>query len=169
MKKKTKIALIAVGFAAVVVSFVALHIIHVWSSGISAPTLMERMESDFRKNEEQLSIVVEYLTNIQYETVFMPAYLGTRSMFVPEIGDVAIVNREVSNALRSLFRFGYAAIDKRENSIVFVRWGNKNREYGIAYSIDGEVPSDGSFDYYAFPSRLSEDNWYYYDGVWRFY
>ena len=54
MKAKRKAVHIFICAATLAICFIALHILHVWSSGIPVSTLKERMESDYIKNEEQL-------------------------------------------------------------------------------------------------------------------
>ena len=166
MKKRNRIILLSVGVSAVIIIVAALK---VWYSHPPSTMLKDRMENDFRRNEEQLLIVAEHCKNSTYDTLRLPSFRNARMMFAGlEHGDVPIGSNEVSKAISSLLRFGYNSVNKSENSIIFTRWGNKNRTYGIVYSIDGNAPNESSFDYYVFLGRLQEDNWYYYEGFWRY-
>ena len=128
----------------------------------TSETLKDRMENDFRKNEEIILIVKDYLVDVVYDDLHLSAYEKAEVIFTSDSGRILIENNAVSEAIRKLFDYGYVSITKRNNCIVFDRWGSKVRSYGIVYSIDGRTPSESSFTFLTYIERLSEKGWYYY-------
>jgi hypothetical protein len=127
------------------------------------------MERDFDKNKETIIFVKNYLIELDFESIHINSSNGT--MFTGlEYGNIIIESDSAKEAIQLLFRNGYKAIGKKENSIRFLRWSNLDSGTGAVYSIDGNIPDESSLQHLTKIEPMHEDGWYYYEGdfnEWR--
>ena len=128
------------------------------------------MEKELVENKEAIISVINYLTDLPYETTSIDdADINTEiDLFVYGNGNHAthltIDDKAVADNIYFLFeKCNYESITKNGNAISFLRWVGLECGTGIVYSIDGHTPNELSFDYLTKLEPLDEENWYYYE------
>ena len=121
----------------------------------------------FLNNEDNIQVVVEYLTSIGYENVYIT---GASDSMLADLSDIAIDDPAVCSAVNQLLDEGeYVDIKKRGNTIAFEQWnGLHDIGCGVAYSINGTDLPEILFLVELTP--ISKDSWFYYTydyNAWR--
>ena len=149
-----------------IIIYVGLFIFTWFPPKISKAT----MEKELIKNKEPIISVIDYLTDIPYETASIDddnidtgidlfVYGNENSSMHLLIDDDAVVD----NIYFLFKKCNYENITKNGDAISFLRWSDLDNGTGIVYSIDGHIPNESSFDFLTKLESLSEENWYYYE------
>jgi len=123
------------------------------------------VERDFRRDEELIFTIRDYLSELEYDWIPIYSYDNLESLYIPSEGFISIADAEASEAIRQLLGRGYRSIIKRENCIIFTRWGNLGDLRGVVYSIDGQIPDGASWGSLNLTKLepLSPEGWYYFE------
>ena len=127
------------------------------------PTRMERTEQHFNRDYELLVTISEFMVGTSYSNI----RIGRNSMEVGEmtvfdIGNrITIEDESIIEILQELRTRGYNVIDKEDNTIIFQRWANRHMGWGMAFSIDGSIPTHRSVTITTL-EPLSKPGWYFY-------
>ena len=131
---------------------------------------IKNAERDIQENKELFNIVMNFLAELESDSVYIPYYESARMMSVGGHGDVSIEDERVVEAILQLRKRGYDNVAKEGLCIDFSRGSFVEFYYGIAYSIDGHVPDESSIQFLTMIEPLSENGWYYYEedyNKWR--
>lgn len=124
------------------------------------------MENKFSKNKEILLSVAKYLENQNYVSIYITSTDKKGEMFASEndmgVGKhIQISDDLIATSITYLFeKYNYNVITKKDNSIYFQSWSNKDYGRGVVYSTDGEQPKN---ELITILEPLSEENWYFYE------
>lgn len=127
------------------------------------------MEKELIENKETIISVIDYLTDVPYETAVINIVENTEiDLFVygnrNRATHLTIDNATVADSIYFLFKkCNYENITKTGDAISFLRWSTLDSGTGIVYSIDGHTPDESSFDFLTKLEPLGEENWYYYE------
>ena len=123
----------------------------------------EEMEKCFIRDKEDLMTVADYLTNLNYSSVWIEKpeikdgvmFTGseTRYQTINDKTALETINRLINNK-------DYIRIGKDSNSIFFEKWNHFEKEAGFVISINGN--QSPSVEFLVELEPLSEDKWYYY-------
>lgn len=157
-------------FAIIFVAILLLLLIRfaMTESILPTPTL-QQIENSFETNKEEFSIIVEYLANLDVNNLGVsrdsPSITDVTYNYVElsvfrEDRSISITDKNVSEAIHTLFEARYRGIWKYEYGIVFTRWGMRDHVRGIVYSIDDSIPDSSTIFFLTELHPLSEGNWF---------
>lgn len=130
----------------------------------SKPPSVESVEEHFQNNYDDIQIVVEFMSNSGYNSIYIK---GIDGMMLADLEDVPITDESVFDAVKRLLgtpltgNRQYYYVSKSSNTIEFYQWkGTAEIGCGIAYTINGtDIPD---VQYATELVQLSEPGWYYY-------
>jgi hypothetical protein len=126
---------------------------------------------DLDENIEVFLLVKDYLAAAEYRRIIISHVWEAGTMSVSNTGIIQVDSKEVAEAMRTLYRYGYSSISRNDNIIEFGRAQTFDTTYfGIVYSINREIPDDSSLQFLTSIEPLSEDGWFYYEArynEWR--
>ena len=146
------------------------------------------MERQFQINKDELIIVRDFIASSEFESISIqrppadprvrifrrPVFDGPFEMSAGlGYGRIPIENKEVLEALHSLFHRGFPMVSGGggDGNIVFLRWRFFSEGRGIVYSLDGSTPEESrGLTYLVEIEPMSEEGWYFYVdnfNVWR--
>lgn len=150
---------------------IALVVGIVWSTLLKfLPPDKERMEKCFQQDKDNLSIIVDYLSDLEYSFVSIDeSYLEKGVMFTGAYTRLQKIDDEtVLEALNSLLNSGrYETIGKNFNTVFFQKWSFIEKDRGIAVPINQNDKPLVEFLVHSEP--LSEKGWYYYEADYEEY
>ena len=169
MKKFLKALILSI--LIIVAIYVVTLVIGILMIGGFPRISQKKVEKIFFNDFETLAIIVDYMEKSECTeiTIQSNAYIyddgeyGT--WFVHDDtennGTKKIADEEIVNLLDMLFKHKkYEVISKVGNTISFQLWSNRDQGKGIAYTLDGNVPT---LDYLTKFEKLNDENWYYYE------
>jgi hypothetical protein len=133
----------------------------------------ETIEKEFRENYDLFNSVMDHIKEVEYRSVLLVFEMKRSGSFMKSISDsghLLISDRQVSDAVGALRKRGYSSAKKMENCISFVRWSGKDVGKGIAFSVDGSVPSESAISFLTKTKPMTDDGWFYYEAdfnKWR--
>ncbi len=140
--------------------------------GCMSPPGKNKMEKYFKRDQEDIFLITDYLVNSTYSEIFINGFNPENAMMFTGIESryVKVDDDAVVEAINRLFKEqGYSVIDKTGNTIYFQKWiRSADFGSGIAYSINGE--DEPVLQFLTKIESLSEDDWYYYEAdynEWR--
>ena len=152
--------------SAIVLPIFALIGISILITGCGSSPNLSRMENYFQLDREKIQIIVEYLTETDFDNITIrpdrTRENGIEMFTGLETGRIPVSDEDVSGAIHTLFQRGYNIIGKNESVIYFQRWSSLDVGIGIMYSIDGTTPNESSLDFLTELEALTEDDWYFY-------
>ena len=134
---------------------------------------IDYMERQLQRNKEELVMVVDFITALDFEMVSIqrPFEARVSDMFVgSRYGRIPIDDERYLVVIQNLFNRGFRVISKDEKAVSFLRWSTRNHGRGIVYSLDGTTPDEESLTFLTEIEPLTEDRWYFYVEdfhVWR--
>lgn len=134
------------------------------------PPDKEKMEKCFQQDKDDLSIIVDYLSNLDYLYVSIDkSSIENGVMFTGANTHYQKIENET--VLKSLNRMlknkKYKVIGKNDNTVFFQKWRLLEKDRGIAVSINKEEPP--LVEFLINSETLSEFGWYYYEADYETY
>ena len=139
-------------FIFAVIVLIMLFFRLMFTGSIFPPPNVSNIERTFRRDENELHIVANYLA----------IYGRWDTNITPTSSNIVIRDEEVTRAVNRLFRQRYQLIYRTGNVVVFQVWSNLDAGRGIAYSIDGITPGEVAFPFLTELEPLSRTGWYFY-------
>ena len=131
--------------------------------GFMLPINYEKAEKKYDSRKEDIHIVSEYLSGLEYENIYIPRAMKKGIMSVG--GEH--VNIENDEVIQALDKLNCDVIGKMNNTIYFQMWSSLDEGRGIAYSMDDSEPK---LQFLTSIEKLKVENWYYYEedySEWR--
>ena len=134
------------------------------------PPDKEKMEKCFQQDRDDLNVIADYLSNLEYSYVSIDEsnvesgvmFTGAYT-FYQKIDDKTVLK----SLKRLLNNKNYTAIGKNGNTVFFEKWNFLQKERGIAVSVNKKEPPSVEFLIKSEP--LSEIGWYYYEADYEEY
>ena len=150
----------------VLIAFIIIIFMSGCSTSRGVPTYKEAQRT-FKENQAYVSLVVEYMCNTQYESIYISESNG---IMLADLNHVKIEDSSVADIVRVLLESQtYEYISKRGNTIYFPMGHNFHEcSSGIALSIDENRIPD--VQYMTECISLEYPGWYYYVAdynLWR--
>jgi len=168
--KKRRIIIITTSLVGVVILYLGMIFIGggIISGALFNPRInQEQMERIFVDDYDLLRIVVDYLADSEYMSVYFFSERDAGLMSVRSSGlgvqHISVNDEDVVNAIKSLRERGYGHISKNDNLISFLRWSMVGRGRGILYSIDNTPPDTSIFTFFTILEPLSRNGWFFYE------
>ena len=119
---------------------------------------LNKAEEIYQKNQSDIRIVVDYMVNSKYNSI----YIRTKGNTIwADFEDIKVNDSRVVDAINSLIGNDYINIYKDGNTLCFLQWRRfNNMGAGIVYSID--ETSLPKLDYCTTILPMQESGWYYY-------
>ena len=128
------------------------------------------MEKYFQQDKDNLSVIVDYLSNLEYAYVSIDKFsVENRVMFTgANTRYQEIDNKTVLESLKKLLNNGkYNVVGKNGNTVFFQKWSFLEKDRGIAVSVNKEdLPL---VEFLINSEHLSEIGWYYYEADYEEY
>ena len=125
-----------------------------------SPISKAKMERLFKADQDLLVPIADYFIDLEYSSIYITNNHESGFMHI-RTEQVQIENPEIVRCLDTLFNErGYSVIGKKDSTIYFQRWSSLERGRGIAYTVNSLAPK---IEYVTDYSKLSKDNWYYYE------
>ena len=166
MKNNKKI----IGILIVALSIALItSVIWITTSSLTAPD-KEKTEKCFQKDKDNLSIVADYLSSLDYSYISIDKdnikdgvmFTGADTRY-QDIDDKVVVE-----ALRVLLNDrDYIVVGKNEETVFFEKWRFLEKDRGIAVTVDTEDAPEVEF--IVRYEALSETGWYYYEADYEEY
>lgn len=128
------------------------------------PPSLERVNNVYSEYKEEITTVVNYLINTEYDTVLITDTSGKMSVYSYQWSDIYFQDREISDqktktAVARLFDQGIVkSFDRSYGEIQIRIWTRKEVYCYIAYRGDGAVPS---VEHATEIMPMDEEGWYY--------
>lgn len=138
-----------------------------WIEKRNTPPSYTEIEEIFLENQEDFSVIAQYLCDTNYE---LAQILNNDGTMYADLKDVDIDNDGIISAIERLFDAGCnrIAMRKPNNEIEFLLWKcSQEKRCGVAYSIYGGEPQ---VQFMTECEAFEEQGWYYYVAdynLWR--
>lgn len=134
------------------------------------PPDKEKMEQHFQRDKETLTVVVDYLNDLDYPFVSISkSNIKTGEMFTGAYTEYQKIDDEaIVKAMKKLLNIGkYSVIGKSNNTVYFQKWSFIQKERGIAVALNKD--SRPVVEFLIKSESLSEPGWYYYEADYEEY
>ena len=134
------------------------------------PPDKEKMEKYFQQDKDNLSVITDYLSNLDYSYVSIDkSSIENGVMFTgANTHYQKIDDKTVLESLNRIFNNRkYIVVGKSNNTVFFQKWSFLEKDRGIAVSVNKEEPPLVEFLIKSEP--LSKIGWYYYEADYEEY
>ena len=140
------------------------------ATSMLTPPDKEEMEKCFQQDKDELIIIVDYLSNLDYSFISIDRNsLKNGVMFTGASTRYQIIDDKTAlDSLKKLLNTRkYIVIGKNENTVFFQKWNFLEKDRGIAVPTVKEDPP--FVEFITKSEDLSEIGWYYYEADYEKY
>lgn len=174
MKRFLKILLLLILIIGIIVTVVILIGSLMIGGLFNPPINQEKAEKVLLNDYESICTIVDYMKNSEYIDISIQSndyvygdgnygtwYVYDDTLKKQDAGNKRIKDKNIVDILDMLFvKKTYQNISKNGNTISFLLWSNLDEGRGIAYTLDGSIPT---LQFLTKSEKLKKENWYYYE------